>query len=113
MDLAQIVTLLGIFTALCSLASFYLGRKKAATDSAARAAQEETRVMVDLQYIKDTVKDTTRCIEHLAQKLDAQNEAREKQYRDILIEFTELKGSYRALHERVDNLYAEMRQHHP
>ena len=103
-----IVALLGVCTSGCSVAAFFIGRRKAATD----AAKEDTKMSLDLQYIKDTLRETTKSIDKLVTKMDAQHEAREQQYREMLVEFTKLKSSYTALHNRLDALADEVARYH-
>ena len=97
---ASILSVLSIVVALCSVASFYFGRRKAATDD----AKEEGGLKTDIQYIKETIRDTTKSLDSLSLKLDAQDKQRENDYRQMLVELTELKSSYKSLHIRVDNL---------
>lgn len=97
---ASILSVLSIVVALCSVASFYFGRRKAATDD----AKEEGGLKTDIQYIKETIRDTTKSLDSLSLKLDAQDKQRENDYRQMLVELTELKSSYKSLHIRVDNM---------
>ena len=104
LTIGGIAAVLGVCTSVTGLASFYFGRRKAATE----AAKEDTKMSLDLQYIKDTVRDTTKAIDKLVAKMESQNDAREKQYRDLLVEFTKLESSYSALHSRMDRLAEEL-----
>ena len=97
---ASILSVLSIVVAFCSVASFYFGRRKAATDD----AKEEGGLKTDIQYIKETIRDTTKSLDSLSLKLDAQDKQRENDYRQMLVELTELKSSYKSLHIRVDNM---------
>lgn len=93
---------------LCSVASFYFGRRKAATDD----AKEEGSLKTDIQYIKDTIRDTTKSLDSLSLKLDAQDKQRENDYRQLLIQLTELKASYKSLHIRVDEMQRRIDEYH-
>ena len=93
---------------LCSVASFLLGRRKAAEDE----AKEEGSLTTDLKYIKETIRDTTKSLDTLTAKLDAQSKQREQDYRDLLIKFTELKSSYKSLHIRVDEMQRRIDEYH-
>ena len=95
-------------TSLCSVASFYFGRRKAATDQ----AKEDGSLKTDIKYIKETMRDTTKSLEALSIKLDAQDKQREEDYRGLLVQLTELKSSYKSLHIRVDNLEKQIAQYH-
>ena len=97
---ASILSVLSIVVALCSVASFYFGRRKAAADD----AKEEGGLKTDIQYIKETIRDTTKSLDSLSLKLDAQDKQRENDYRQMLVELTKLKSSYKSLHIRVDNM---------
>ena len=92
---ASILSVLSIVVALCSVASFYFGRRDMPFDE---------WVETDIQYIKETIRDTTKSLDSLSLKLDAQDKQRENDYRQMLVELTELKSSYKSLHIRVDNL---------
>lgn len=103
--LAAVVALL---CSICSVASFLLGRRKVAQDE----GKEEGSLKTDLKYIKETVRDTTRSLDALALKLDAQDKQREEDYRQMLIQLTELKSSYKSLHIRMDNLERRVTEYH-
>jgi len=103
-----VAAVLSLIVALCSVTSFYVGRKQASKQE----GQEEGGLRTDITYIKDTVKDQVKSIDALSQKIDAQGEKAEKDYRDLLVRFTELKSSYKSLHIRVDNLEETIKQFH-
>lgn len=108
LTLGGIVATIALCTSLCSVASFYFGRRKAATDE----AKENERVSTDLRYIKDMVRDTTKSLDTLSVKLDAQDKQREEDYRQLLVQLTELKSNYKSLHIRVDNLEKRIDEYH-
>lgn len=103
-----IAAVLVFCTSICSLASFYFGRRKAATDE----AQEEGSLKTDLHYIKDTMRDTTKSLDALSTKLDTQSKQREEEYRSLLVKFTELKTKHESLANRVDKVEDEVAQYH-
>ena len=103
-----VVAVVAFCCSLCSVASFLLGRKKIALDE----GKEEGTLATDLRYIKDTIKDTTKSLEALTTKLDAQGKQREADYRELLVKFTELKVSYDSLCNRVDTMEAEISKYH-
>lgn len=103
-----VVAVVGLCCSLCSVASFLLGRRKAAQDE----GKQEGSWATDLRYIKDTIKDTTKSLDALTVKLDAQNKQREADYRDLLVQITELKASYKSLHIRVDNISRRVDEYH-
>lgn len=103
-----VVAIVAFCCSLCSVASFLLGRKKVAQDD----GKKEGSLATDLQYIKDTVRDTTKSLESLSTKLDDQNKQREQDYRDLLVKFTELKASYKSLHTRVDEMQRRINEYH-
>lgn len=103
-----VVAVVAFCCSLCSVASFLLGRRKVAQDE----GKEEGSLATDLKYIKDTIKDTTKSLDALSVKLDAQSKQREEDYRDLLVKFTELKASYKSLHIRVDNMEQEIARYH-
>lgn len=103
-----VVAIVALCCSVCSIASFLLGRRKVAQDE----GKEEGSLATDLKYIKDTIKDTTKSLDALNVKLDAQNKQREEDYRDLLVKFTELKSSYKSLHIRVDEMCRRIDEYH-
>lgn len=93
---------------LCSVASFLLGRRKAANEE----GEKEGSLKTDIQYIKETIRDTTKSLDALSIKLDAQDKQREEDYRQLLVELTELKSSYKSLHIRVDEMQRRIDEYH-
>lgn len=93
---------------LCSVASFLLGRRKVAQDE----GKQEGTWSTDLQYIKETIRDTTKSLDALNTKLDSQSQQREREYRDMLVKFTELNASYKSLHHRVDEIQRRIDEYH-
>lgn len=105
---AAVIAVLTLCCSGCSIASFLLGRKKAAEQE----GEEEGGLKKDLQYIKDNIRDTTKSLDSLSLKLDAQDKQREQDYRQMLVELTELKSSYKSLHIRVDELQRRVDEYH-
>ena len=103
-----VVAVVALCCSLCSVASFLLGRRKVAQDE----GKEEGSLATDLRYIKETIKDTTKSLDALNVKLDAHNKQREEDYRDLLVQITELKASYKSLHIRVDNISRRVDEYH-
>ena len=105
---AAIAGCVALVVSICSIASFYFGRRKAATDDAEAQGSFKT----DLQYIKDTVRDNAKSVDTLSLKLDAQSQQREQEYREMLVQSTELKVKYDLLHSDVTNIKKEIAQYH-
>ena len=103
-----VVAVVAFCCSLCSVASFLLGRRKVAQDE----GKEEGTLATDLKYIKETIRDTTKSLDALNTKLDAQNKQREEDYRDLLVQLTELKASYKSLHIRVDEVQRRIDEYH-
>lgn len=103
LTIGGLVAVLGIFVSICSIASFYLGRKKAASDD----AREAGGLMTDLKYIKESVEKTSRAVDNLSHKMDETDQKREKEYRELLVEFTKLQQSHKSLEHRVHDLEDE------
>lgn len=103
-----VVAVVAFCCSLCSVASFLLGRRKVAQDE----GKEEGTLATDLKYIKETIKDTTKSLDALNVKLDAQNKRQEQDYRDLLVQLTELKSSYKSLHIRVDEMQRRIDEYH-
>lgn len=103
-----VVAVVAFCCSLCSVASFLLGRRKVAQDE----GKEEGTLATDLKYIKETIKDTTKSLDALNVKLDAQGKQREQDYRDLLVQITELKSSYKSLHIRVDEVQRRINEYH-
>lgn len=108
MGWAEVVALVGLCCSVCSIASFYFGRRKAATDE----AKAEAKVSTDLGYIKDTVKEQSKSLEALTTKLDTQNTQREKEYRELLVKYTELDTKHRLLKDDVLAMKKEIAMYH-
>lgn len=103
-----VAAVVALCCSLCSVASFLLGRRKVANDQ----GKEEGSLKTDIQYIKDTIRDTTKSLDALSLKLDAQDKQREEDYRQLLVELTELKSSYKSLHIRVDDMQRRIDEYH-
>lgn len=103
-----VVAVVAFLCSLCSIAAFFLGRRKAAQDE----GKEEGSLKTDIQYIKDTIRDTTKSLDTLSLKLDAQDKQREEDYRQMLVQITELKSSYKSLHIRVDEMNRRIDEYH-
>lgn len=91
---------LAVVVSLCSVAAFFLGRKKAASEE----GESKGQVATDLQYIKDTLKENTRAVENLTTKLDLVDTKREEDYRSMLVQITEMKSKLAALEARVNTI---------
>lgn len=105
---AAIAACLALVVSLCSVASFYFGRRKAATDD----AEEQGGLKADLQYIKTTVQDNVESVKALSTKLDYQSQQREKEYREMLVQSTELSVKYELLCSDVNNMKKEIAHYH-
>lgn len=108
LTLASIIACISLCSTVCGVVSFYIGRRKAATEQ----GQKDGSLQTDLRYIKESVRDTTKSIDQLTAKLSASDKAREEDYRQMLIQVTELKSSYKSLHIRVDNLEKQVDHYH-
>lgn len=105
---AAVAACLALVVSLCSVASFYFGRKKAATDD----AEDKGSLKTDLEYIKDTVKDNAKSVETLSTKIDLQNTQREGEYREMLVKSTELSVKYDLLESKVHSMEKEIAHYH-
>ena len=103
-----VAAVVAFLCSLCSIAAFFLGTRKAAQDE----GKEEGSLKTDIQYIKDTIRDTTKSLDTLSLKLDAQDKQREEDYRQMLVQITELKSSYKSLHIRVDEMNRRIDEYH-
>ena len=108
LTIAGIAACIALCSSICGVAAFWLGRKKAAEDE----GEQEGSIKTDLQYIKESVRDTTKSIDSLSLKLEASDKSREEDYRTLLVQLTELKSSYNSLHIRVDNIEKQIDQYH-
>lgn len=108
LTLAGMVACITLCSAICSVASFYFGRRKAAQDE----AEEDGSLKTDLKYIKETVGDTTKSIDRLAMKLETQDKQREDEYREMLVQLTKIQSSYKSLHIRVDKIEEMVDRYH-
>ena len=108
MGSGEIVALVGLCCSVCSIAAFIFGRKKAATDDAEAAGSLKT----DLQYIKDTVRDNAKSVDALSTKIDTQSAQREAEYRQMLVQSTELSVKYDLLSADMVSVKAEIAKYH-
>lgn len=99
---------LALIVSLCSVASFYFGRRKAATDE----ATAQGSLQMDLTYIKDTVKDNAKSVEALSAKIEIQSAQRETEYREMLVKSTELSVRHDLLEAEVKSMKKEIAQYH-
>ena len=106
--LGGIVAIIGLCCSLCSIAAFVLGRKKSVADDAEAQGSFKT----DLQYIKDTVRDNAKSVDTLSAKLDAQSAQREAEYRQMLVQSTELSVKYDLLSSDVSSIKKEIAKYH-
>ena len=103
-----IVAVIALCCSLCSIASFWFSRRKVATDK----AKEDGSLSTDLQYIKDTIRDTTKSLDSLSAKIDAQSKQREEDYRELLVKYTELSTKHDSLSNQVQELQKEIARYH-
>lgn len=108
MGWGEIVATVGLCCSICSIAAFVLGRKKAATED----AEKQGSLRTDLQYIKDTVRDNVKSVDGLSAKLDAQSAQREQEYREMLVQSTELNVKYNLLSAEVGSIKKEIALYH-
>lgn len=108
LTIAGITACIALCSSICSVAAFWIGRKRAAEDE----GEQEGSIKTDLQYIKESVRDTTKSIDSLSLKLEASDKSREEDYRTLLVQLTELKSSYKSLQIRVDNIEKQIDQYH-
>jgi len=97
-DISLLVMLIGLVVSACSIAAFFLGRKK----EAAQEGQESGALQTDIKNISRQIDEMKISFDKLNLKLDTVNEKRENEYRTMLVNVTELTSCYKALHQRVD-----------
>lgn len=100
LTLTSFIACVTLCSTICSVVAFLIGRKKAAQDE----GEKEGNIKTDIQYIKESIKDTAKSIETLSLKMETSDNKREEDYRALLVQLTELKSSYKSLHIRVDNI---------
>ena len=105
---AAVASVIALMVAVCSIASFYFGRRKAVTDD----AEEQGSLKTDIKYIKDTMETTTKSVDTLSTKLDAQSTQREQEYREMLVQSTELRVKYEMLSNDVIGIKKEIARYH-
>lgn len=108
MGWGELVAIVGLCCSVCSISAFVLGRKKAATED----AEKQGSLRTDLQYIKDTVRDNAKSVDGLSAKLDAQSAQREQEYREMLVQSTELNVKYNLLSAEVGSIKKEIALYH-
>ena len=100
LTLTGFIACVTLCSTICSLAAFLIGRKRAAQNEGAK----EGNIKTDIQYIKESIKDTAKSIETLSMKMETSDNKREEDYRALLVQLTELKSNYKSLYTRVDNI---------
>jgi len=97
-DISLLVVLIGLVVSVCSIAAFFLGRKKEATQK----GRESGALQTDIKNISRQIDEMKCSFDRLNLKLDTVNEKRENEYRTMLVSVAELTSCYKALHQRVD-----------
>jgi uncharacterized protein YlxW (UPF0749 family) len=97
--------LLLIVVGVISVAAFFLGRKKEATESGLK----QGTLISDISYIKQTMDDMKSSVDKLDRKLDDNRKETEKEIRDLLVSYAELNSSYKSLHKRIDALEQKLK----
>lgn len=100
LTLTGFIACVTLCSTICSLAAFLIGRKRAAQNE----GEKEGNIKTDIQYIKESIKDTAKSIETLSMKMETSDNKREEDYRALLVQLTELKSNYKSLYTRVDNI---------
>lgn len=100
----MMIGMVAFVASVCSVASFYFGRKRAAQD----VGQESGGIKKDIEYIKNSVSKMECSIDNITTKMEKNDEKRETEYRELLIAFTKTDGSVKSLHRRVDFLYDKL-----
>lgn len=98
LDISVLVIIIGLVVSSCSIAAFFLGRKKEATAEGNKSGIIESNVksiFCQLTEIKTS-------FDRMSLKMDQMDEKRESEYRNMLVGMTELSASYKSLHKRVD-----------
>ena len=98
LDISLLVVLIGLVVSACSIAAFFLGRKKEATQDGQKSGAIET----DIKNISRQIDEMKNSFDRMNLKMDTVDEKRETEYRNMLVSMTELSSSYKSLHKRVD-----------
>ena len=99
-DISLLVVLIGLVVSACSIAAFFLGRKKEATAEGQKSGVIES----DIKNISRQMEDMKNSFDRMNLKMDTVDEKRETEYRNMLVSVTELTSSYKSLHKRVDTI---------
>ena len=97
-DISLLVVLIGLVVSACSIAAFFLGRKKEATQDGQKSGAIET----DIKNISRQVDEMKTSFDRMNLKMDTVDEKRESEYRTMLVSVAELTSSYKSLHKRVN-----------
>lgn len=97
-DISLLVVLIGLVASACSIAAFFLGRKKEATQD----GQKSGAIQTDIKNISRQMNEMKTSFDTMNLKMDTVDEKRESEYRTMLVSVTELTSSYKSLHKRVD-----------
>ena len=97
-DISLLVIIVGLVVSACSIAAFFLGRKKEATAEGNKSGVIES----DIKNISRQMEEMKTSFDRMNLKMDTVDEKRESEYRTMLVSVTELTSSYKSLHKRVD-----------
>ena len=97
-DISLLVVLIGLVVSACSIAAFFLGRKKEATQDGQKSGVIES----DIKNMSRQMEEMKNSFDRMNLKMDTVDEKRESEYRNMLVSITELSSSYKSLHKRVD-----------
>lgn len=103
LDITLLVTVVGLIVSVCSIAAFFLGRKKEASSEGRNTGILET----DIKNISRQLQDMRVSFDRLSIKIETVDERRENEYRELFVQVTELKSSYKSLHKRLDAIEAK------
>lgn len=100
MSWGLLIGISGFVATACTIAGFFIGRKK----EAIKEGEREGSFSADLSYIKHTMTDLKISVEKLDNKIDNNNEKINHEYTQLLIQVTQLSENFNNLNARVCKL---------
>ena len=99
-SLGDLSIIVGITVGVCSIAGFYLGRKKESTTK----VKSEAYTQNSINNVMTSIAELKGAVNNLTTKIEVADEKREKEYREVLIMITETKSKYQSLELRVNKI---------
>ena len=96
---SSLYAVLSLASVVCGLIGFYLGRKKEATDT----GKSEGVLQSNVQNMLDKIEELKNSFNTMSKKIESNEEKREKEYRELLINQTRLETRFDLFEKTFQN----------